>query len=47
MPSRVRIIGKDVTLTPNAATKSFEFPEDIKTFEVDRNFYIDAEQGGL
>ena len=47
MPIRVKINGKDVTLTPNATMKSFEFAEDIKTFEVDRNFYIDAEKGGL
>jgi len=45
MPIRVRINDKEVTLTPNATRQSFAFPEDIKTFEVDRNFYIDAEKG--
>lgn len=47
MPIRVRINGKDVSLTPNATTQSFEFSEEIKTFEVDRNFYIDVEKSGL
>jgi aminopeptidase N len=45
MPIRVRINGKEVTLTPSATAKSFEFSEDIKTFEVDRNFYVDVEKG--
>jgi len=47
MPIRARINGKEVTLTPNATTQSFEFSEDIKTFEVDRNFYIDTEKSDL
>ena len=42
MPIGAKINGKEVTLTPNATTQSFEFSEDIKTFEVDRNFYIDT-----
>ena len=45
MPIRVRINGKEVSLTPNAATQSFVFSEEIKTFEVDRNFYVDVEKG--
>jgi aminopeptidase N len=45
MPIRVKINGKEVTLKPSATAKSFEFSEDIKTFEVDRNFYIDVEKG--
>ena len=44
MPIRARINGKEVTLTPNATPQRFEFSEDIKTFEVDRNFYIDTEK---
>jgi aminopeptidase N len=44
MPIRARINGKEVTLTPKATTQSLEFSEDIKTFEVDRNFYIDTEK---
>src|SRR5262245_7043453 len=47
MPIRVRINGKEVTLTPTSTTKSFEFSEDIKAFEVDRNFYIDVEKSDL
>ena len=47
MPIRVRINGKEVSLTPNAATQNFVFSEEIKTFEVDRNFYIDVEKSDL
>src|SRR5690242_20209775 len=47
MPIRVRINGKEVTLTPTATPQSFAFPEDIKTFEVDRNFYIDTAKGAF
>ena len=47
MPIHVRINGKEVTLTPTATPQSLAFPEDIKTFEVDRNFYIDTEKGAL
>jgi len=47
MPIRVRINGKEVSLTPNAATQSFIFSEEIKTFDVDRNFYIDVEKSDL
>ena len=44
MPIRVAINGKEVAITPNEAIQTFEFPEEIKTFEVNRNFYIDAER---
>src|SRR5919112_1142275 len=44
MPIRVSINGKEVAITPNEAVQTFTFPEEIKTFEVDRNFYIDAEK---
>jgi aminopeptidase N len=47
MPIRARINGKEVTLTPNATTQSFAFSEEIKTFEVDRNFYIEAKENDL
>jgi hypothetical protein len=47
MPIRVRINGKEVSLTPNATSQSFVFSEEIKTFEVDRNFYIDVEKSDL
>ena len=44
MPIRVNINGKEIKLTPTEAAQTFEFTEDIKTFEVNRNFYIDAEK---
>jgi len=47
MPIRANINGQEVTLTPNSTTQSFAFSEDIKTFEVDRNFYIDTEKSDL
>ncbi len=47
MPIRVRINSKEVALTPTATIQTFEFSEEIKTFEVDRNFYIDAEKSDL
>jgi aminopeptidase N len=47
MPIRVKINGREVGLTPTATKQSFEFSEDIRTFEVDRNFYIDVEKSDL
>lgn len=44
MPLRVAINGKEVVITPNEAVQTFASPEEIKTFEVNRNFYIDAEK---
>ena len=44
MPIRVAINGKEVAITPNEAVQHFVVPEEIKTFEVNRNFYIDAEK---
>ncbi|HWS90548.1 MAG TPA: M1 family metallopeptidase [Pyrinomonadaceae bacterium] len=44
MPIRVTINGKEVAITPNESVQTFVFPEEIKTFEVNRNFYIDAER---
>jgi hypothetical protein len=44
MPIRVVINGKEVAITPNEAVQTFVFPEEIRTFEVNRNFYIDAEK---
>ena len=44
MPIRVAINGKEVAITPTEAVQTFDFPEEIKTFEVDRNFYINAEK---
>jgi aminopeptidase N len=42
MPIRVNINGKEVQLTPREEKQTFEFSEEITTFEVNRNFYIEA-----
>ena len=42
MPIRVTINGKEVTLTPTEVDQTLEFTEEIKTFEVNRNFYVDT-----
>ena len=42
MPIRVTINGKEIQLTPSEVKQTFEFSEDIKTFEVNRNFYIET-----
>ncbi len=42
MPIRVAINGKEIQLTPSEVKQIFEFSEDIKTFEVNRNFYIET-----
>ena len=47
MPIRVLINGKEVVITPKEEKQIFEFPEEIKTFEVNRNFYIDLEKQDL
>jgi aminopeptidase N len=45
MPIRVAINGKEVVIKPSELKQTFEFSEDIKTFEVDRNFYIETVKG--
>jgi hypothetical protein len=45
MPIRVSLNGKEIQLTPSEVKQTFEFSEDIKTFEVNRNFYIEAAKG--
>jgi aminopeptidase N len=47
MPLRVMINGKEVTITPSEAVQTFVFPEEIKTFEVNRNFLVDAQKSDL
>jgi aminopeptidase N len=44
MPVRVTVNGKAVVITPTEAVQTREFPEEIETFEVDRNFYIETEK---
>ena len=47
MPIRVTINGKEVALTPSETTQTFVFAEEIKSFEVNRNFYVEAEKSDL
>ena len=42
MPIRVTINGQEKVITPTEAKQTLQFPEDIKTFEVNRNFYIET-----
>ena len=42
MPIRVNINGKEVEITPNETTQIYTSAEDINTFEVNRNFYIET-----
>ena len=45
MPIRVAINGKEMKITPTEAKQTLDFPEEIKTFEVNRNFYIESQKG--
>jgi aminopeptidase N len=47
MPIRVSLNGKEIQITPNEVKQTFEYSEDIKTFEVNRNFYIEAAKSDL
>jgi aminopeptidase N len=47
MPIRVIINGKEIQIRPNEVKQSFEFSEEIKTFEVNRNFYVEVAKGDL
>jgi aminopeptidase N len=42
MPIRVSINGKQFTITPTETIQRFTSPEEIRTFEVDRNFYVEV-----
>lgn len=42
MPLRVLVNGKEVKITPSETIQSQTFAEDVKTFEVNRNFYVEA-----
>ncbi len=43
MPIRVILNSKEVIITPTEATQVIMYPEELKTFEVNRNFYIETE----
>jgi hypothetical protein len=47
MPIRVSLNGREIQITPNEVKQTFEFSEEIKTFEVNRNFYIEAAKSEL
>jgi hypothetical protein len=44
MPLRVSINGKEIVITPTEVKQTLDLPEEIKTIEVNRNFYIEAEK---
>ncbi|HKR21876.1 MAG TPA: M1 family metallopeptidase [Pyrinomonadaceae bacterium] len=44
MPLRVTINGKEVVLKPSEVKQTFDSPEEIKTVEVNRNFYIESKR---
>ena len=47
MPIRVTVMARRFGTTPNEVKQTFEFSEEIKTFEVNRNFYIEAAKGEM
>ncbi|HUS10782.1 MAG TPA: hypothetical protein VMZ30_09975 [Pyrinomonadaceae bacterium] len=47
MPIHVIINGKEIQITPKEVKETFEFSEEIKIFEVNRNFYIEAAKRDL
>ena len=47
MPLGVSINGKAVVIKPTAVPQLYQHPEEIKTFEVNRNFYVDAEKSNM
>ena len=44
MPLRVNINGKEMKITPTEAPQTLDFPEDVKTFELNRNYYVESEK---
>ena len=42
MPLRVNVNGKEVVITPTETKQTLDFPDEIESFEVNRNFYVDA-----
>ena len=43
MPLRVSINGKETLITPTESLKTLNFPDEIRTFAVDRNYYVGTE----
>jgi len=46
MPIRVMINGKEIRITPSEVKQTLDYREEIKTFEVNRNFYVETEKSG-
>ena len=44
MPLRVIVNGKEIVITPKEAKQTLDFSEEIKTLEVNRNFYVETEK---
>lgn len=44
MPLRVEINGKEIEIKPNQTMQAMTLPEEIKTFVVNRNFYVETEK---
>jgi aminopeptidase N len=44
MPLRVNINGQEVAITPSETAQTYTFADEIKTFEVNRNFYVETEK---
>ena len=44
MPLRVAINGKDMSITPTDQSQTFTSSEEIRSIEVDRNFYVESER---
>ena len=44
MPLRVNINGKETVITPTETKQTLDVPEEINTFEVNRNFFIEVEK---
>jgi aminopeptidase N len=42
MPIRVSVNGKEIVITPNETKQTLDFADEVKTFEVNRNFYIES-----
>ena len=45
MPLRVTINGQERVITPTESKQTLDFPEEIKNFDVNRNFYIETAKG--
>lgn len=45
MPLRVNVNGKEISITPTETQQTLQLPDEIKSFEVNRNFYVEAAKG--